>query len=1147
METSAEPGHTFSQQCCSCDSSSTSCWCVDCNEALCEACLSAHRRVTITRSHRILNQPPAGAAATPPTKFCRLHPSEPLKLFCFTCKKLTCRDCQLITHMNHRYMFVSEALVSLKKQMEILVQPIRVQRDTVRRSLQNMEIRYRKRGEVIPEKQKQEASRVSAPPLQQESCFGLRADLQQKDREKLLHILECGGFNDGQRSCNGCVDITPLVVSWGLSLTTLPTHFHSVSALTWRLRHNDFNDLMGVCFTPRVQGASASVCASQFSLLQDIVESEDHLTTQLQNSYRVLAEQMQKRMQDILNNVKEVSVSEMERIQTRMKKLKQLQQDHQSATEIVERARNSSDLSELLGYNEQVRAQLTNLYDQDLSPPQTMSQLKVVSDRMALKSILNFGELQVLWVPFSVAQASSENTASSSSQSTATSASKSLSSQLSASRSESLTHTLTCTSSASLATSNFLANSSETLGDMLKKPSQLVPLKSTVEPISTSVILQPVVASGSAPKLIQPLVVLNQQTAPPTYQPAPCMRTNTLTVYQASCFSELPLLLSQSRSYTPPAITWTSNSETSKETVAKDQKIRGCHQLLPVVATGNQISVRPHHSALQDYKQTPEHQPLPAYRLTPEHQPLPAYRLTPEHQPLPAYKQTPEHQPLPAYRLTPEHQPLPSSKQTPEHQPLPSYKQTPEHQPLPSYKQTPEHQPLPSYKQTPEHQPLPAYRLTPEHQPLPSYKQTPEHQPLPAYKQTPEHQLVHSKASADITSCLQSSPQRLVCDISPCSSSVKPQQPSPVVRAVADSACDSSVQQVTLRQEEPAENEPTSTVSEEPEPEEKPPTPAVSDIDTEEPSSVTGCPDFSMSQWQPRVSLYRLPLGPSRPGSPLPGFRLVPGDAEDEIYLEEMSEDSESYNDDITDDFIEPPSSPESPLTLQIVSCSACGSANASIICSACGRGYHRGCHVPPVGRDIWKEWSCSLCQDLTDLSDPYSSDRPPQSPTLSLLDQRRCESLLLYLKVEGCSLPSQFGRVRSRLKSMTERLTLHRPPAYQTSAELLYDIWRLFKDAAQDDGAVNKLQESFQNRVTETFSSGLHPAVLNLPSSSRHTHTLMSPGGEGEEEVKGPKVTSQEEEVDIRDSRLNEMKKRLRKFMDLTASPRAKRRKTDT
>lgn len=34
--------------------------------------------------------------------FCPIHKQEPLKLFCETCDTLTCRDCQLLEHKEHR-------------------------------------------------------------------------------------------------------------------------------------------------------------------------------------------------------------------------------------------------------------------------------------------------------------------------------------------------------------------------------------------------------------------------------------------------------------------------------------------------------------------------------------------------------------------------------------------------------------------------------------------------------------------------------------------------------------------------------------------------------------------------------------------------------------------------------------------------------------------------------------------------------------------------------------------------------------------------------------------------------------------------------------------------------------------------------------
>nr|XP_020514950.1 uncharacterized protein LOC110003739 isoform X2 [Labrus bergylta] len=485
-------------------------------------------------------------------------------------------------------------------------------------------------------------------------------------------------------------------------------------------------------------------------------------------------------------------------------------------------------------------------------------------------------------------------------------------------------------------------------------------------------------------------------------------------------------------------------------------------------------------------------------------------------------------------------------------------------------------EPLADQKQLPDRKPLLAHQMSPV------LSETTDIQPLPDSKQTPQHQPLQDKPSPDI---------------SPCSSSEKPHQPSVVVKAVADSACDSSVQQVTPRHQEPAENEPTSTVSEDPEPSETPSTPEVLDSDTEEPSS-SNCQDFKLSLWQPRVSLDRLPLALPKPGGPLPSFLLVPGDAEDEFYLEELSEDSESHDDDITDDdskplshdddikdddskpqshndditddeskplshdddvtdddvtdddvtdddskpqshdddftvcYTEPLSSPDSPPTLQTVSCSACGSANGSIICSACGRGYHRDCHVPTVGCDIWMEWTCSLCQDLSDPSDPHSWDRPQRAENLSLQDQKRCESLLLYLKVEGCSLLSKMDWVWSRLKTMSERLTRRRHPEYEASAELIYDVWRLLQDAARDDDSVNTLMENFKNKVTEAFSSD-----LNSPRRRAHTqHAVMS---QTEQVSEGSEVI----EVVDDECELKNARKRLGDFSDLNE---VKKRKTD-
>ena len=120
-------------------------YCVECVEFLCVTCIEAHQRVKFTRDHTIRQKeevspgtvlvmlanysvkirrhdvvlyscfifyflPEALGLSTQKPVFCDIHKQEPLKLFCETCDRLTCRDCQLLKHKDHKY---EELLVDL--------------------------------------------------------------------------------------------------------------------------------------------------------------------------------------------------------------------------------------------------------------------------------------------------------------------------------------------------------------------------------------------------------------------------------------------------------------------------------------------------------------------------------------------------------------------------------------------------------------------------------------------------------------------------------------------------------------------------------------------------------------------------------------------------------------------------------------------------------------------------------------------------------------------------------------------------------------------------------------------------------------------------------------------------------------------------
>uniref|UniRef100_A0A8C9LFN9 RING-type E3 ubiquitin transferase n=1 Tax=Pavo cristatus TaxID=9049 RepID=A0A8C9LFN9_PAVCR len=114
------------QVCTSCeDNAEAHGFCVECVEWLCKTCIRAHQRVKFTKDHTVRQKeevsPEAVGVTSQRPVFCPFHKKEQLKLYCETCDKLTCRDCQLLEHKEHRYENKVNVLYSLLagRQLEV--------------------------------------------------------------------------------------------------------------------------------------------------------------------------------------------------------------------------------------------------------------------------------------------------------------------------------------------------------------------------------------------------------------------------------------------------------------------------------------------------------------------------------------------------------------------------------------------------------------------------------------------------------------------------------------------------------------------------------------------------------------------------------------------------------------------------------------------------------------------------------------------------------------------------------------------------------------------------------------------------------------------------------------------------------------------
>lgn len=127
-----ENGTMNSVQICTCcdDGLSATHLCKDCNEALCDSCVSAHHRVKLTKDHLITEFDESGSSgkATPTPNFqyysqqlpehltcyCDIHPNEVVRLFCDTCNQAICRDCTLSEHHGHSCVYLQDAVQESK-------------------------------------------------------------------------------------------------------------------------------------------------------------------------------------------------------------------------------------------------------------------------------------------------------------------------------------------------------------------------------------------------------------------------------------------------------------------------------------------------------------------------------------------------------------------------------------------------------------------------------------------------------------------------------------------------------------------------------------------------------------------------------------------------------------------------------------------------------------------------------------------------------------------------------------------------------------------------------------------------------------------------------------------------------------------------
>ena len=114
-----------------CSHGKATAFCRQCVKFICEECVKSHLRMNMFAGHVVstLEELKQGgmkevSVVDTPAQKCPDH-DEPLKIFCFDCKQLICRDCVIFEHAGHKSAYVKKAVPETRKKLAVHLSPLK--------------------------------------------------------------------------------------------------------------------------------------------------------------------------------------------------------------------------------------------------------------------------------------------------------------------------------------------------------------------------------------------------------------------------------------------------------------------------------------------------------------------------------------------------------------------------------------------------------------------------------------------------------------------------------------------------------------------------------------------------------------------------------------------------------------------------------------------------------------------------------------------------------------------------------------------------------------------------------------------------------------------------------------------------------------
>ena len=113
-----------------CSRAKAEAFCRQCTDFICNSCVGLHQTLKMFAGHKVvtLQELKEGGAKEIPLKeappsMCKDH-DEQLKIYCFDCSHLICRDCIVLDHAAHKFQFVKKCASQYKKTLKDSLTPL---------------------------------------------------------------------------------------------------------------------------------------------------------------------------------------------------------------------------------------------------------------------------------------------------------------------------------------------------------------------------------------------------------------------------------------------------------------------------------------------------------------------------------------------------------------------------------------------------------------------------------------------------------------------------------------------------------------------------------------------------------------------------------------------------------------------------------------------------------------------------------------------------------------------------------------------------------------------------------------------------------------------------------------------------------------